>query len=124
MRWFRLRRRTGSWLAVSALLLQLALTFGHVHLDRAAPLAADAAITASAPSVGDAPEGPAGPDNPANDHCAICALIHLAGSLVTADAPSLPLPVVFDRSDPEPAVAARLTASHYVFSQARAPPIA
>ncbi len=83
-----------------------------------------AAITASAPSVGDAPAGPADPDDPNHDHCAICALIQLAGSLVTVDAPSLPLPVVFDRSGPEPAVAAQLTASYYVFAQARAPPIA
>jgi len=124
MRWFRLRRRSGSWLALAALAIQLALTFGHVHLDRATPQAAHAAIAASTPSTGDAPEGPAGPDDPNHDHCAICALIHLAGSVVTVDAPSLLLPVVFARPAPGPAVAAKLTASYCVFSQARAPPIA
>ena len=32
MRWFRSHARLGSWLALSALALQLALSFGHIHL--------------------------------------------------------------------------------------------
>ena len=33
MQWFRSRVKLGSWVALFALALQLALTFGHVHLD-------------------------------------------------------------------------------------------
>jgi hypothetical protein len=38
MDWFRSRSKWGSYLALFALVFQLALTFGHVHLDRAAPI--------------------------------------------------------------------------------------
>jgi hypothetical protein len=122
MRWFRLRARLGSWLALSALTLQLVLAFGHVHLDRTAPLTHNAATAAAA-----VPNDPAAPDSPdglADDYCAICALIHLAGSLVPTVAPALHLPVAFERSTFEPVVTAGLTASSLSLFQARAPPIA
>ena len=31
MHWFRLHRRLGTWVALIALVLQLGLSFGHVH---------------------------------------------------------------------------------------------
>src|SRR5438128_3708538 len=103
MSWFRSRARLGAWLALFALTLQLVLTFGHVHLDRAAPLNPVSAITAAAASAD--PATPAAPDTVADDYCAICALIHLAGSLTPAEAPALPVPIAFDRPGAPSAVA-------------------
>ena len=122
MSWFRSRARLGAWLALFALTLQLALTFGHIHLDRAGPLTIDSTI-AAAPSSND-PAAPAAPDNAADDYCALCALVHLAGSLTPAEAPALPVPIAFVRPTPPSAVSIGLTASKFTLLQARAPPTA
>jgi hypothetical protein len=92
MRWFRSRKRSGSYLALFALAFQLAVSFGHVHLERIAP-----------PSVGASA---------------------LAGALVPAEMPSLPLPTVVGRLRLEVAAEFDLTASHAALFRARAPPIA
>ena len=94
MRWFRSRSRLGAYLALFALAFQLAVSFGHVHLERIAPLAAGASVLAHAPPSGadlNAPSNPTGREGLADDHCPICTLIHLAGALVPAEMPSLPL---------------------------------
>src|SRR4051812_32761201 len=100
MNWFRSRSRWGSYLALFALAFQLALTFGHVHLDRQAPLSSAQLTLASADASTDASNAPADPKgrhDRADDRCSICTLIHLAGALVLAEPPSLPLPDVFGR---------------------------
>jgi hypothetical protein len=127
MRWFRSRSRLGAYLALFALAFQLAVSFGHVHLDHFAPASAGASALAGAQPSGDdrnAPSNPAGREHPADDHCPICTLIHLAGTLVPAEAPSLPLPTVFGRLRLELAAEFDLTASHAAVFRARAPPIA
>ncbi len=48
MGWFRSRSRLGSYLALFALTFQLAVSFGHVHLDHIAPVPAGATVLASA----------------------------------------------------------------------------
>ena len=81
MRWFRGNERGTAWLALLALAVQLAVSFGHVHVpDVHAGLTAGIAAGASTPA--DDPQHP-GPDG-----CAVCAVIHLAGTL------ALPAPVV------------------------------
>jgi len=127
MRWFRSRSRLGAYLALFALAFQLAVSFGHVHLERVAPPSAGVSALAGAqPSADDrnAPSKPAGREHPADDHCPICTLIHLAGALVPAEMPSLPLPAVFSRLRLETAAEFDLTASHATLFRARAPPIA
>jgi hypothetical protein len=127
MRWFRSRKRAGSYLALFALAFQLAVSFGHVHLERVAPLAAGASALAGAPPSADdrnAPSNPAGREDLADDRCPICTLIHLAGALVPAEMPSLPRPTVFGRLRLELAAEFDLTASHAALFRARAPPIA
>jgi hypothetical protein len=117
----------GAYLALFALAFQLAVSFGHVHLERIAPPSAGASALAGAqPSADDrnAPSKPAGREHPADDHCPICTLIHLAGALVPAEAPSLPLPTVFGPLRLELAAEFDLTASHAALFRARAPPIA
>jgi hypothetical protein len=127
MRWFRSRSRLGAYLALFALAFQLAVSFGHVHVEHFTTASAGVSALAGAqPSAddGNAPSKPAGREHPADDHCPICTLIHLAGALVPAEAPSLPLPTVFGRLRLELAAEFDLTASHAALFRARAPPIA
>src|SRR5215470_13791501 len=86
MRWFRAHMRVGAWCALVAMALQLALTFGHVH-GRAGP-----AAWLTAQGFADPTDGPRVPLKPLIDHCATCAVIHLAGAGVPPAAISLPLP--------------------------------
>ena len=127
MGWFRLRSRSGSYLALFALAFQLAVSFGHVHLERIAPPSAGTSALAGAqPSADDlnAASNPTGREDLADDCCPICTLIHLAGALVPAEMPSLPLPAVVGRLRLEAAAEFDLTASHAALFRARAPPIA
>jgi hypothetical protein len=127
MRWFRSRKRSGSSLALFALAFQLAVSFGHVHLERVAPPSVGASALAHAQPAADdlnAPSNPTGREGLADDHCPICTLIHLAGALVPAEMPSLPLPTVVGRLRLELAAEFDLTASHAALFRARAPPIA
>ena len=97
MKWFRSNIKHGSRLALLALAIQFALSFGHFHTAaQAAP-----AIQSGLSSALDAPETAAEPaqqlpnDNsgqPSNDPCAICAVIALAGSVLFATPPLLLLP--------------------------------
>ena len=124
MSWFRSRSRWGAYLALLALAFQLAISFGHVHLDHIALTSADATATPSAqPSSDDPPSIPAG-QGVADDLCPICALIHLAGALVPAQIAPLPLPNIFGSVRREAAVAFDLTAAPGAHFRARAPPLA
>jgi hypothetical protein len=127
MGWFRSRSRVGSYLALFALAFQLAVSFGHVHLDHIAPVSAGATALADALPSADglnAPSNPAGREDLADDCCPICTLIHLAGALVPSETPSLALPHVFGRLRLGVAAEFDLTASQGALFRARAPPIA
>jgi Protein of unknown function (DUF2946) len=95
MRRLRPIRRFGAGLGLFALLLQLALSFGHVHPEDL--------LGASAAGMG-AVAGEAQPASPAQDRhapgaphddCPICAVMHLAGTVVLPDPPVLALPAQF-----------------------------
>ena len=95
MKWFRSNVRHGARLALFAMLVQLALTFGHSHwFAQAAPLA-QASLQQSAAVE---KQSPAGPDReqPGEDNCAICALVTMAGTVVFATPPLLLLPQAID----------------------------
>src|SRR5437016_14260352 len=127
MGWFRSRSRVGSYLALFALAFQLAVSFGHVHLDHIAPASAGATAPASAQPSGDeinAPSSPSGREDRADDCCPICTLIHLAGALVPAETPPLPLPSMFGQLRLAAAVEFGFAASQSILFRARAPPIA
>ena len=126
MGFFRSRSRLGSYLALFAIAFQLAVSFAHVHLEHVSPIAAAASALAGAqaPSEGlNAPSAPADHETLADDCCPTCALIHLAGTIMPAETPPLPLRSIFFRLRHETAVAFDLAASHRVVFQARAPPI-
>jgi Protein of unknown function (DUF2946) len=131
MKWFRRRIKTGSRLALFALLLQFVLSFGHFHFNaaQAAPaiqtlmdlahaqgLAADAA---SERQQGGNPDT----DQPSGEPCAICAVMSMANQMVFATPALLLLPdaieVLFLVTDAEFAHLGSLWPPF----QSRAPPV-
>jgi hypothetical protein len=124
MRWIRSNVRLGAWCALFALALQLALSFGHVHVEGGTAAAAQSALAASVPD-SDAANPPSNPEpnRQASDFCAICALIHLAGTVTPATASVFETPVV-SASAPFALRADRAPASATPLSfRARAPPL-
>src|SRR5690349_16088643 len=81
MGFFRSRSRLGAYLALFALAFQLAVSFAHVHLEHARPIAPGARAQLAAEQ-GSAPSSPSDHEGLADDLCPICNLIHLAGTLV------------------------------------------
>jgi hypothetical protein len=135
MNWFRKHVKSGSRLALFALAIQFALSFGHFHADvaRAAPALqagladADRAIAATlaaqeAPSK--AAQQPSGhdTDQPTSD-CAICAVLSLANNFLFATPPLLELPQAVELLHlTTGAEFAHLGALHPAF-RSRAPPV-
>jgi hypothetical protein len=138
MKWFRKHIKTGSRLALFALAIQFALSFGHFHgvAAKAAPAIqaglsqADLAYigTVAAPDAASEaaqkqqPSNPDGDQQPA-DSCAICAVMALAGNLLFATPPVLLLPqaveFLYRTTDAE---FVHLGSVHPAF-QSRAPPV-
>jgi hypothetical protein len=122
MRWFRSHVRSGAWFALVAMALQLALTFGHMHLRIAsassAQLAAKATITL--------PDGSSLPTKPrlVDENCAVCTLIQMAGATALVAAAWLLLPALFASTRFTIRVEHELAASPPLHFQARGPPIA
>jgi hypothetical protein len=119
MHWFRARLRSSSFVALFALALQLALSFGHVHLDDLsgqAPAQIETSGT-SAPASGDTPDH-------ADGYCALCAIIHLAGALVPAAIPFLPVLVAYRRAQSLATVRVDAPTQRISVFAARAPPAA
>jgi hypothetical protein len=104
-------------LALFTLAVQLGLSFGHFHTDRAlaSPSAVSDHASASKPDTGH------DQDNP-NDFCAICATVAMANTLVDAAPPVLPAPANTSIAEILPDVAPRTAASRRVAFQSRAPP--
>jgi hypothetical protein len=123
MGFFRSMSRFGSYLALFAIAFQLAVSFTHVHLDHIRPAAAGASVQLGGEQAS-APSSRSDHENLADDCCPICALVHLAGTMVPAETPPLPLPHIFLRLRHETAFAFDLTAQPRVLFQARAPPLA
>ncbi|MEI9803468.1 MAG: hypothetical protein WDN48_02085 [Pseudolabrys sp.] len=91
MAWRRKQRGLSGCLALFALAVQLALSFGHIHTEDFASSAAAATLTA-APSDG-AHSAPVPLRDTDHDDCPICSVMHLAGTLVLPPPPQISLPV-------------------------------
>jgi hypothetical protein len=90
MKWFRSNIKHGARLALFALLVQFALSFGHSHwFAQAAPL-----LKSSLQQADGQRQAPAHPDRDrqGDDNCAICAVVAMAGTVVFATPPLLLLP--------------------------------
>lgn len=102
MKWFRSNIRHGTRLALFAMLVQFALTFGHSHwFAQASPLAQSSLqqtdstkALASRDRAAVQKRSSASPDREqsGDDNCAICALVAMAGTVVSASPPVLLLP--------------------------------
>jgi DUF2946 family protein len=87
MRWFRSNVKHGSRIALFALAIQFALSFGHFH-----GVAAEAAPGAVSRSVQQQqPSSDRDSDHP-DDTCAICAVMAMANAVLFAAPPVLLLP--------------------------------
>jgi hypothetical protein len=131
MKWFRSNIKHGSRLALLALALQFALSFGHFHTIAAPALtvqavAAQSDITSGLTAADQSVRQPASnneSDQQPSDVCAICAVIALANSVLFATPPLLLLPHAIDLlylvTDAE---FVHLSSTYPAF-QSRAPPI-
>jgi len=120
MDWWRSRRRGGAELGLLALLVQLVLSFGHIHPEDFRPAAAPpvAALAHQSPSQPTTPPGH--PD----DHCPICMAVQLAAAGLVATPPVVAIPSELGRIE-HPATAARdISVARYVLFRTRAPPAA
>jgi hypothetical protein len=126
MHWIRANIRFGARLALFALAVQMALSFGHVHI--ATPTLAS--TNGEQPAVADEPGLTLSrailpihkSDGSTSGDCAICALIHLSSTSAPAAAPVLPLPANLDPLGLLAPAELPLAASLYALFQARAPP--
>jgi hypothetical protein len=107
VKWFRSNIRHGSRLALFALAIQSALSFGHFHEIIKAPPAIQSAVSqpaaaratdAAATVTADwsvqrqAPAPNRDPDRQSNDGCAICGVVAMASTVLFAAPPLLQLP--------------------------------
>ena len=125
MGWFRSNRHVGGGLALIALVIHFALSFGHLHVatfENATATALTSSEPAGTTSVPDAPANPSSHPGLA-DPCAICANIHLAASLLV-EWPAWLLPLRVEQALPDSSGATKRPVWLGTAVQARAPPIA
>jgi hypothetical protein len=122
MKWFRSNIKHGSRLALFALVLQFALSFGHFHAAAQAAPAIQSGLSYVLTTAGEPTSNPESNHQP-RDPCAICAVIALANSVLFAPPPLLLLPqaitFLYLATDSE---FVHLNAAYPAF-QSRAPPI-
>jgi hypothetical protein len=123
MRLIPSNRGLSTWLALFALALQMAVSFGHVHLDGIHSVYPEAAATGFKPHAQALPAHQPGDDDD-DAYCPICASLYLTANSFMPAAPLLPLPSVsnlvkhFDRTAPV------FVAQRRLAFQSRAPPLA
>jgi hypothetical protein len=104
------------------MMLQIVLSFGHVHVENLANSPDGDSVAAAKVSSQHDPAGHSG--NDADDYCAICAAIHLASSSFLPDAPVLPVPFAFRRAEHFRHFAFISILLQRAAFQSRAPPLA
>jgi Protein of unknown function (DUF2946) len=95
MRALRSLRRFGAGLGLFALLLQLTLSFAHVHReDLLGASAASITEQGAGKALADRDQDRHAPGAP-HDDCPICTVMHLAGTIVLPAPPALAVPTAF-----------------------------
>ena len=121
MQWFRANLKIGARLGVLALVLQIVLSFGHVHLGGLRQ-STDRASVAGAHS---APFDPQQlPISDADEYCAICATIHLAATSLLPQSPHLSVPFAVRAVEHANFIPANFLSPRRASFQSRAPPLA
>jgi hypothetical protein len=123
MRWVRSNLKFGSWCALFALTFQLLVVFNHVHCSQNLCWPASPTVLGSLSVAGDSATADSKRAAPAvGEYCVLCAVIHLAATVVPATAPAEPIAVALQSTPPWADLAdIPATAPHGSF-QARAPP--
>lgn len=137
MKWFRSNVKYGSQIALFALAIQLALSFGHFHgiADQATSVAQSGSVRSELPLANNlvaqtthrlsvpAPAPDHAPDEHQDDLCAICAVVAMANAVLLATPPVVlqPDPVHFSYVTAD-AEFVRLASVRVAF-QPRAPPV-
>jgi hypothetical protein len=121
MQWFRAKIRVGALLAIFALTVQVALSFGHLHLGEFKHVRGGlaAAGTSSVPS-----DPSQQPVSDTDSYCAICATIHLAAASLLPQAPQLPVLFAARAVEHVNCAAATFLSTRRAPFQSRAPPLA
>ncbi len=129
MRWFRSHSKGGACAALLGLALQLALSFGHIHLEHV--LDEGHSSTAASPVAASLDGGgagaiPADRETPVheNEYCPIYAINSLIGSAAHIEPPALLLPLSVIGVRFPAARGFELAQSRHILQRARAPPIA
>jgi hypothetical protein len=121
MRWFRDNVRHGAWLALVAIAINLALSFGHVHV---AGQVSDRGLIAAALGVSDHGKAPGHSDDPQADYlCPICIASSAIANALASALPVLPLQLdatVVDRPIVPVRIAVTLPRAAF---QSRGPPV-
>jgi Protein of unknown function (DUF2946) len=127
--WFRKHVKSGSRLALFALAIQFALSFGHFHGAAAQTVRlgltdGDLAIAATLAALSDAAQQPSNHDTDRQtSDCAICAVLSLANNFLFATPPLLELPQAVELLHLTTGAGfTHLGSLHRAF-QSRAPPI-
>ena len=122
MKWIRQKIRKGALLALFALAVQMALSFGHVHADLVTTQSA--AINAASSQLGTDPANSERPNHSpaARDFCAVCASIGAFGTLILPTPSAHRTVLEFDRVEFPLLAADALPNEALIFKQARAPP--
>jgi len=113
-----IRRRVTAWLALAALLVQFAASFGHFHAQEYAALLGPHGTPVLASDRGTTPS-----DLAADEDCAICASIFLVGSSPVPDFVIVAAPAEIRLPAPLFLAALRLSAPAYSLFRTRAPPV-
>jgi len=125
MGWVHGHKRRGAYFALAALLLQIAVSFGHVDLDGI--VGADhLTLTGLHKTVVARTSQPGPAQAPSDDdgYCPICASIFLVSTSVTSKPPQLPVPDGFQRVRHAVSVARGIITPLRVVFRSRAPPAA
>lgn len=121
MRWFRDNVRHGSWLALVAIAINFALSFGHVHV---AGQAFDRGLIAAVLGASDHGKAPGHTDDPQTDVlCPICIASSAIANAIAASPPAIPLQLtatVVDRPIAPVRLAVALPRAPF---QSRGPPV-
>jgi hypothetical protein len=123
MRWVRSNLKFGSWCALFALTFQLLVVFNHVHCSQNLCWPAAPTTIGSVSLAGDSVSADSKRAAPAvGEYCLLCAVIHLAGTVLPATAPAEPIAVALQKSPPWADLADISAAAPHRIFQARAPP--
>ena len=120
MRWWRFRRAGAASLGLLALMLQLFVSFGHIHIRDLLQ-----SRTALATSIDKSIVQKQVPTGFPDDDCLICAAMHMASSGLLPAPPSLAGPAEFSQVvHLAPVEDFHLGVPRHLLFQTRAPPIA